>query len=323
MDFLDYLDEHFGIKYVGKNEKRQAQLKTGPCPFCGANKKDMRVYYSALPHSPTATVGFCHHCPGGFSAASFVAANEQVEFGEALRILGGTEENFIRSKPQEAAPTGVLWPALAFVEDHPEALEYCDERGINANVRRHLGIYYSPFDAVAPDGSHIEYSSNRIVFVVKDREGNPICWQGRDITGKSTQKYKFPSGSNKSDYLYGIEKVKIRPAYLILTEGVMDCVGWINQGFTSVVASFGKEVSPRQIEMLQACDPETLYLAYDGDAHSQKYDFIPRYGHLFRNILIIPMGKKDSDEMTKEEAHQAFNSATGYSWADKIRGLMH
>jgi len=320
-EFVDYLDENFGIRTVAGG--KQVQLTSGPCPFCGEDRRDLRVYYDPRCEDIRARRGFCHHCDAGFSAVEFVAAFEQCSIREAIAILGGNEDGFKRSQEAQdgSEESKMIYPPLLEVEAVPEALEYCESRGITREIIRQQGIYFAEQNTLRPDG-RIMWSANRLIFVIYDRAGQPVAWQGRDITGLARQKYLFPDGFKKAEYLYNIHRIKNRPEYLILAEGVMDSIGWIRAELDSVVSTFGKTISGEQRRILAEVAPKRLYVAWDSDAHWSKYELVESVRHLYEDIRIIDLHDQDADELTREQLNTALHDAKPYSWEDKVLGQL-
>lgn len=321
MDFVNYLDDNFGVRTVAGG--KQIQLASGPCPFCGEDRRDLRVYYDPTCTDIGAKKGYCHHCSHGFSAVEFVAAYEGCSYKQAIAILSGAEDSFKRSETASEGQTesGVVWPQLEPISSSTEAMGYCEQRGLTEEVVERQGIYFSPHHTMLPNGRTM-WSGNRVVFVIYDPDGNPVSWQGRDITGKSKQKYLFPVGFKKAEYLYNCQNIKYRPEYLILTEGAMSSIGWIKAGFEFSIGTFGKSISDHQRRMLVNVAPKVLYIAWDTDAHWNKYELVEDISHLFSDIRIIDLQGKDADEMTKEQLITAFDAAKNYSWSDKILGML-
>ena len=91
-NFLDYLTENFSVVKTGSN---QVKLSGGACPFCNADKKDLRLYISSQTGA-----GICFHCNTGFSPVSFVMEAEGCSRSQALNILNSNESAFL-SKNQK------------------------------------------------------------------------------------------------------------------------------------------------------------------------------------------------------------------------------
>lgn len=317
-EFIDYLDDVYGIKEVAGG--KQVKLASGSCPFCGKEGRDLRIYYNAECTDITAKKGYCHHCPRGFSAIEFVAAAEECSLKEAAKILAGDDDQFVRSRidSEEQKNSEMIYPQLFPITDFSEALVYAQGRNMTPELALQLGIYYSPYNVLHPDGETTTYSNQRLVFMIYDADGQPVSWQGRDTTDTKKDKYLFPVGFKKAEYLYGIHRIPQNPEYMLLCEGSMDVLGWVRAGFDYAVATFGKNLSRHQKQIIKRKNPKGLYIAWDADASWNKYKLMEELQSFYDDIKFIDLGEKDADELTKEELTEAFDNRREYSWEDKI-----
>ena len=321
MSFVDYLESAYRTKRVAGG--REIQILDGPCPFCGTERRsDLRMYVSADEEkSLDERVGYCHHCPRGFSAVEFVAAAEKVSKDRARKLLGGDDSRYAKTVELAEEAEELIYPQVFPITDYPSAWAYCQGRGITLEMIQHFDLGYCPFHTERPDGSLI-YTKSRIIFPIKDREGKVVSWQGRDITGEARMKYLFPDRFTKSKFLYNCNAIKKGPAYLILSEGVMHCLGWTRAGLKSVVGTFGKSVSHDQLEIIADIQPQVLFVALDSDAHWDKYTFVEAHGHMFPATRIVDLDGKDADEMTRAALKAALVNSKSYDWNDKILGML-
>ena len=177
------------------------------------------------------------------------------------------------------------------------------------------GIYYC--DQNVKVGETTYWTSGRIIIPIYNKNGEAVSWQGRDITGRSKIKYLFPPGFKGAENLYNIHRAKPGKR-LIVCEGVFDAFGWMMAGVNNVAATFGKKISDHQLQLLVELEPTCLMLAWDTDAMTQKYEFVERHGHLFRNVRIVDLAGKDADELDSTTKRDALSSAVPYSWDQKI-----
>lgn len=312
IDFRDYLEQHFLIEEVSGG--RQLKL-SGTCPFCGETRDDLRLYVKGKAPWP----GQCHHCGKGFYPAAFVAAHERVSRQDAIKILEGSEDAFVRTYEDDSDGVEIVFPKVIDIEDSEDAQEYLHERNIGYDIIRHFGLQYCSQNTPCPGyGEHETLWTRRRIFVpIYDISGNLICWQARDITGKSHMKYIFPPGFEGRLYLYNAHAIPYGAKYLVLSEGVMDTFGWWRAGAHNVVASFGHKLSSEQVDILLDLQPEEIIIAWDDDSMAQKYALVEKWGHLF-NFRIAMMGARDADEQSAAELGRVFKGAKPYSWEDKI-----
>lgn len=317
----EYLDEIYNVSYnISAN-----QLRSAPCPYCERSDSDLRLYCKSeqdlqdladrgIENLVTYKFASCHHCSHYFSFFDFARFHDKMTYDEAKEYLeSGT--GFEKTREERKTDTSTPYPDLIHLTY--DAKEYCTSRGITDEMISKYGILYSVSDFLYND--RIIYYKNRIFFPIYSRDGSICGFQGRAM-GESKAKYLTAPWMNKSEVLYGCHEYPDNPHHLILCEGVMDKLGWAKIGANSV-ASFGKSVSDRQIEILKEINPTTLYLAFDSDAIEYSYDFCEKHGHRF-NIKIVLMPDKDADEMTCDELANALVNAREYSWEEKMLNII-
>ena len=307
MDIQSYLDEHYQYDAISGNEAKIG----GTCPFCHTSRTDLRLYVNL-----NTGVGFCHHCSKGFKFVEFVAATEGVSDKKARDIINGQESSYVRTKDAKDDQPSAFYPITDPISEWPEAQAYVESRGITQAAIDHFGLRYA-YAHQKREGRPI-WCGRRIIIPVKDTYGRTVSWQGRAIDKRAKNKYLFAPGFSKADYLFNANEIKTGCDTLIVTEGIFGAIGWWQNGWTNVVASFGKHISSTQLGMLLKIAPRNLYLELDDDAIWQSYTFIERYGHMFNNVKIINLKDKDADDLGGEALQQAFLAAKQYNWADKI-----
>lgn len=313
--FIDYLADRYSLNEASMG--RVVKLGHGACPLCGEERQDLRIYVEV-----DTTKGWCHHCERGFNAIKFVMAYEQCGYKQALSILDGSGSSFVRTFDEPAKPD-MTWPVLRSVFDFPQVKAYLNARNVSDEMIDQYQLRFCTDDLLVKVGDDVKVykPSNRIIVPIFDEFGNPVGWQGRDITDKSKIKYLFAPGFDAGLYLYDYHAVDPTKGFVILTEGVFHVFGWKRFGVPNVVGTFGKKLSDGQLDLLLKIKPRLVYLAWDSDAKWQKAEFCEKYGHLFK-ILIIDLNGKDSDEVDGRCLHKALVEARAYSWKDKILARM-
>jgi DNA primase len=306
MVFRDYIEARYTVSTVSGG--RQLKL-SGPCPFCGEDRSDMRLYVN-----PESGMGDCKHCGVAFGPVKFVMAAEGCSGAKAREILDGEGDGYIRERPVLTAPTIPL-PSVVPISTIPAAGEYLERRRIPSDAIKRFGLCYCIADIETE--TTIFRTKGRVIIPIYGLDGTLASWQGRDITGKSKLKYLFPPGFKGAEYLFNAQSIPHNPDYLLVVEGVMDVIGWWLAGVKNVVATFGKKVSVEQMEMIRAIKPKSVFIAWDSDAIDKKYDFMEDFGHLFP-VRMIDLGGKDADEMAKGALVAALASAKPYNWSEKI-----
>src|SRR5918992_890873 len=185
-----------------------------------------------------------------------------------------------------------------FLWDSPKAAkarEYLAGRGLREEVLREFGVGMAPpvWDQVlvssqrakftlpelvgagliqkGRQGGHYDRFRKRIMFPIRDQRGRVLGFGARALSADQRPKYlNSPEGElyRKSETLYGIDLA--RPAIakarrVIVVEGYTDVLALNQAGIAETVAIMGTAITPEQLKMLSALDPETVVLALDAD----------------------------------------------------------
>ena len=296
LDIVDVVSGYVPLKKAGRSYK-------ATCPFHTEKTPSFVV-------SPERQTWHCFGaCSTGGDAFSFVMRKEDVEFGEALRLLAdrtgvdlrparqGRAEQYeaLYRVNQEAA--SFYQRALASPEGS-RASAYLAERGVDEAARTSFKLGFSPsvrnrlkthlhslgFDlehAVEAgllrredDGSVRDFFWGRLMFPIQDRRGRVIGFGGRSLDG-SEPKYINTAASpvfDKRANLYGLH-LAIQPIRdsntAVVVEGYMDVIAAHQAGFPNVVASMGTALTERQVGMLRAAAGRFV-LALDPDVAGQE-----------------------------------------------------
>lgn len=308
--FRDYLEEFFSVVEVSGST--QWKLEGGECPFCGESRTDLRLYVNS-----STGVGVCHHCSKGFTAVSFIMANEGCSHKKAVGILNGHEDGWATERPEEkVVESGLISPKCVSALDSRQALDYLMSRGIGEAEIKHFRLLWATENVVINGKTY--WTAKRIVIPIFDSSCVMVSWQARDTTGTSSQKYLFPPGFKGREYVYNICGIPDDPDYLIVSEGVFDVFGWWRSGFRNVVATFGKKMTEEQALLIRSKRPKILLVAWDTDATWNKYELVEKIGCHFQDVRIIDLKGRDADELRRDALLESFKQASRYSWEDKI-----
>lgn len=308
--FLDYLEQFFSVVEVSGGN--QVKLEDGTCPFCGESRSDLRIYVNR-----ETFVGQCFHCGRGFSSISFIAANERCSKAKAQKILEGMDDGWDFSKDEEnQEDEKLIIPPSIWARDSPQAMTYLNQRSIPEEVIKHFRLIYATGNVLIKGKTY--YAAGRIIIPIFNINGKMVSWQGRDISGKSKQKYLFPPGFKGRESVYNSHTIREKPDYLIICEGVFDVFGWWRAGFHNVVATFGKKLADGQLDIIRRISPKRLYIAWDSDADWLKYELVEKIGWMFEDIKIIDLNGRDADELKSVELAGAVANSTNYNWSNKI-----
>src|SRR3989344_895315 len=155
---------------------------------------------------------------------------------------------------------------------------------------------------------------NRIVFPIRDTQGNLIGFGGRTL-GEDDAKYiNSPDGPlyNKSVALFGLSHAKEairREKAVILVEGYFDVLAFHRIGIENVVAVSGTALTPQHVAVLKRT-AERVLLSLDRDAAGEEAArrafLLAKAQDMDVRYLALPTGK-DPDECANsapEEMHK-------------------
>ena len=320
-DWATYVREHGGVRAVhGRSDEYLLQ-----CPACGKAKLAVNVSKRAWR---------CFTCSvGGKDAASLVAQVEAVPWHHSLaRVMGsgarapiGALDRLVAEldpseRPAPASWKERVWPDgwrplgpifAAQAQGYPVAMDpslevparaaaYVASRRIPSYVvdAMRLGVCVEgPFRA-------------RVVFPCFDAGGRLVFFQGRatwpphprelrhikTLSPRSEDGYAGPSDCllNLGWVADRIEEFEHR---VLIVEGPIDCA----HAWPDAVATWGKKISPRQIEILVRAGVRAVDLCWDADAASDMARIAPVLCDLFEvRIVDLPEGR-DPGDLTKEE----------------------
>lgn len=233
LDIVEFLRGYLTVQAAGKNFKAN-------CPFHKEKTPSFMI-------SPERQSWHCFGCGIGGDAFSFVMKYENVEFGEAMRILADKAGIELRRlNPAEYKYTGLLYElnqlAKEFfrkeLEGSPEAKKYLESRGLKQETINEfelgwapnkpealtfhlLNMNYRPEDMVQAGisfktdrGAQIDRFRGRIMFPIHNHLGKVVGFTGRilpQLDNGQTGKYvNSPETAifNKSKLLYGFWKSK-------------------------------------------------------------------------------------------------------------------
>ena len=146
-------------------------------------------------------------------------------------------------------------------------------------------------------GSHYDRFRGRLMFPIRNRNGEVIGFGARTLTGEDPKYLNSPQTSlfDKSATLYGLDMARdaIRAQNLaVIVEGYMDVIGAHQGGFKNVVASLCTALTQKQLELLKrltkryafALDPDSA-----GEEATKRGLEVAREA-LDRKTVPVPMG---------------------------------
>jgi len=314
MNWLDYIEANYEYKYVSGGK----EIQLSECPKCFKIKHNAGIYINAKIGK-----GFCHHCSSPFDFIDLIAYREGVDRKKAYMIYKGLDDGFIKAdKDDLSIDAAIQFPEVVEIEDMPMAFEYLLGRGVELTTAKYFNIKACKKNFKYSDGLTC-YSKGKLIFYIYDQNGNIVSWQGRDVTGKSKYRYLFPKGFKQSQYLYNIQNIKDDADYILITEGVFDCIAWWQAGFKSVVATFGKKMSDCQLDILLSKGIKNFFIAWDNDAMIEIGKFADKIKHLANPHIVELPENKDADELTKKDLQELFFKSKKYQWENSILKMLN
>lgn len=296
IDVVDVVSQAVQLKRSGKTFK-------GLCPFHGEKTPSFYVF-------PETGTWRCFGCGEGGDVFSFVQKRDNLDFREALRFLGeraGVEVEQTTARPDPTVrqerdrlqavleSTALYYRAMLASEAGARARAYLVERGVlpetverfglgfgdpqGRGLERHLTrAGYSVDECVKAgalgetDGRIYDRFRERVIFPIRDADGNTIGFGGRTLRADQQPKYlnspqtdMFDKGGN----LYALDQARDtirKQGQAIIVEGYMDAMIAHQAGFTNVVATLGTALTERHVQVLRRHSAREIVLCLDNDA---------------------------------------------------------
>ncbi len=246
-------------------------------------------------------------CADGGDIFSFIMRAENMQFGDALRLLArraGVELPSSSERGQANIIHRVNRAAAHYYRDMlespsgSEARRYLDSRSVGQDARERFLLGLSPDggeglrrylethdftldDAVAADlirtddnGRTWDFFRSRLMFPIFDRDGNIAGFGARSMDG-SNPKYINTARTDvfdKRNTLYALNFARdaIRSqGSAIIVEGYMDAIAAHEHGYANVVASMGTALTEDQVSQLRSM-AQNFILALDPDMAGQE-----------------------------------------------------
>lgn len=326
-DWSAYVDEHGAIDPIGTPGAEHERLLM--CPDCQKLKLAVNVKRRKWR---------CFVCAvGGTDAASLIVKVEGVWWQTAIaRVLTGAQmaigpidkikETAVLVNDDVRAPTWVpapiAWPpgceliAMGQSELCQRGRAYCESRGIPAYVIAEAHL------AACDRGKY----QGRLIFPVFDSTGRLIFFQARAMWAprpnerhiKILSPSRTEATAGPADCLLGLEYLVSRAIKrALVVEGPVDYA----HAWPDAVATFGKRISTRQMELLVRAGVHELDLCYDHDAIADMVKVAPILASLFRlRIVRLPEGK-DPGELTKAQIEQYRAEAMEWGVGERLMRL--
>lgn len=331
VNIVDLVSQRLPLKKSGKSW-------TGLCPFHNDRNPSFHV-------SPDTGRYRCWSCGASGDIFNWVMETQKLEFREALQFLADLAGVKLATYDKEGADKRkdqleMMGIAQAFFREqlasNSDAIAYCNQRGLTADVRDAWGLGYGPesgdllgqhlrkrgiiladaqelFLVQRDDtGGYFDRFRSRLTIPIYDERGQLVAYGGR-IIGTGIPKY-INSGDtplfSKSHLLYGLNLAKERMAKTgqgVLVEGYMDVIACHRAGVTNAVASLGTSLTEDQVKILKRWCQDVVIL-YDRDEAGQKAaekatEMLMRAG--VRTRIALPPPGDDPDSLLEKEGPHA------------------
>lgn len=291
-DIVEVIGEYVKLEKKGNDYK-------GLCPFHNDSNPSLSV-------SPAKKIYKCFSCNEAGNAVRFIEKIKNVNYIEALKILADKynvkmdiKENPLFEKFKKGysimkEATNVYEFYLKNTIEGKEALEYLYNRNLSDDIIKRFNIglssrkdniicktmlesnNYLPLDLMEVklvdrnnNGKYYDLFNSRIMFPIKDLNGNFIGFSGRIFPKgdpkyiNSVDNYIFKKGNILYNYSDAVNDIKIKNN-VYLFEGFMDVIAAYRCGITNAVASMGTSLTVNQIKALKKVT-DNIVVCFDSD----------------------------------------------------------
>ncbi len=341
VDIIEYLGAYMTIKRAGSSY-------TACCPFHNEKTPSFHI-------NPIQRRYHCFGCNEDGDVIKFVMKQDGLTFVEAIEKLAKfanitLEEKKLDFKAKARAKllqihvglADFYQRCLAQTKEASKARDYLASRDLDDEIVQRFKIGYAPDSQSAlikwgqkynfsiqdlqqtgilkppyhPGGSPYDLFHGRLVFPICDKNGRPIAFSCRDLTGEAKSKYINSPETDlfkKSDTLYAFHLakqviLKSTPREALICEGQIDVIRCHAAGFQNAIASQGTAFTPNHVTMLKKV-ADSAILVFDSDSAGQKAALRTTKLFLAENIPVkiatLPPGE-DPDSLIRTKGPDAF-----------------
>ena len=298
----DFIDDLIARADISEVIGRRVQLKKAGrefkacCPFHDEKTPSFTV-------SPGKGFYHCFGCGAHGTAIGFLMEFDHMNFVDAIESLASTMGVDVPRDESDrpARRYDELFSLTESVEnhwqsqlrEHPVAVEYLKQRGIDGETARRFGIGFAPdgwsnvLDKFGKtpeaterllatgliirkdNGKHYDRFRERIMFPIRDQRGRCIGFGGRAI-GDGEPKYLNSPETvlfHKGRELYGLYEARQALRHidrLVVVEGYMDVVALARNGIDFATATLGTATTTEHLNRLFRLTENVLF-CFDGD----------------------------------------------------------
>jgi len=339
LSITEIIGEYVSLKRSGSNF-------LGLCPFHGEKTPSFNV-------NPAREIFHCFGCGAGGDIFTFVMKIEGISFPEALRKLAARAGVEIAERPlsdaekqlkQEREQQRAIMLLTAqhyrdILTRQPEgatARSYLQEREVDPATAAAYGIGFAserrdnliqlfrakgyPLELAEQlgiirkgDRGWYDLLHNRLIFPIRDKQGQPIGFAGRVLDNSLPKYINSPESPlyHKSNVLFGADLAlrDIRQSgTAIIVEGYFDHLALYRAGIRNAVATCGTALTDSHITLLKK-HSQRICLLFDGDNAGRKATVrameicleqaLPVY------VVSLPQGE-DPDSFLRKQGADAF-----------------
>ena len=330
-DIVEVISSYLPLVQKGKNY-------FAVCPFHDDHTPSMSI-------SPEKQIFRCFVCGTSGNVITFIEDYLKVSFTEAIKILGnniGLNININEEKKDSPYKEfyDIYKVALSYYKnnlnskDAAKAREYLLKRNLDKETIDYFDIGlslngglceslskkhdYSLLKKIGlSNSSGNDLFRNRIMFPIKDNDGNIVGFSARKYVENDEAKYINTSETEifkKGEILYNYYKAKdiIRKKHeIIICEGQMEIIRLHTIGVDNAVALMGTSFTPHHLEIIKNLKSEVILNLDQDDAG--KIATIAIGDLLIKNDIspkvIIFTGYKDADELISNKGKDEFLNA--------------
>lgn len=297
-DIVDVISSYINVVKKGRNY-------AAICPFHDDKNPSMMI-------SKEKQIYKCFVCQEGGNALTFIQHYENIGFEEAVKKLAELinfedprlhektvhkiDENKLRLFKTLTALSEFYEMSL-YATEGINGREYLKKRNLSAEVIKTFGIGYCPENSTisiaymkssgfsAKDletvgvaslngNNYLDRNASRIIFPIKDINGQVVGFSARSIVKTDEAKYVNSPETpvfHKSSILYNYHVAKKHAridGYVYVVEGFMDAIALFRTGINSVVALMGTAMTNEHIDLLRKLNCE-IRMCLDGDNAGQ------------------------------------------------------
>lgn len=304
------------IAALGHCNKTYTGEYTFCCPFCvnRVHKPDTKFHLYVNPTKMKHGVRGWYHCKrcGARGPVSRLVKQEsKISVTEWSEFRGRLSGSLIEPKQKKrvSLPRDYV-PVIPGTQAH----KYLLERGIFDDAINFYRIGFGTKDLMGlePEERSKYAGSGRIIFPDFDDAGDCVYWVARTYKGHKI-KYKNPAGSDSRDKIYNLSKA-LRYQTCVIAEGVISAIACGHNG----VATYGKNVTAQQVDILVSAAFQHYFVAHDGDARREALDLSEK---LFRKGCSVSMVcfDKHEDPASVPDIRNKISRSLSLSMKNKLR----